>query len=55
LLSLFKDNKTERFIKCSSLKIVSPLFTQEGFDAILFEPAKKPSQGFLEGEIKNVR
>jgi hypothetical protein len=46
MLSLLKDNKTERFINFKNLRILSPLFTRERLDSKSLLIAEWPLLGF---------
>ncbi len=46
MLSLSKDNKTERFINFENLRILSPLFTRERLDSKSLLIAEGPLLGF---------
>ncbi len=46
MLSLSKENKTERFINLENLRILSPLFTRERLDSKSLLIAEGPLLGF---------
>jgi len=48
MLSLSKDNKTERFINFKNLRILSPLFTRERLDSKSLLIAEGPLLGFYD-------